>query len=163
MHYSDFRQKRNNLCEFFFEANHISVCIIFHLVHYLNKSVCSAHYFWFEACQICQMWPGLHCTIALGPCSVSIHFLFSNKEWELHWLPMQRNSTHILHAWTLPLQSAKVFMIWLWKPYAPNKRTRGVFFFILHFHSCLVGCMTINYALQVQIGVQLLLIDYGNN
>lgn len=48
-----------------------------------------------------------------------------------------------------------VFMIWLWKPYAPNKRTRGVFFFILHFHSCLVGCMTINYALQVQIGVQL--------
>ena len=56
-----------------------------------------------------------------------------------------------------------VFMIWLWEPYAPNKRTRGVFFLNLHFHSCFVGCMTINYALQVQIGVQLLLIDYGNN
>ena len=95
-----------------FEANHISVCITFHLVHYLNKSVFSAHYFWFEACQICQMCPELHCTIALGPCPVSIHFLFSNKEWELHWLPMQRNSTHILHAWTLPLHCAKVFSSW---------------------------------------------------
>ena len=45
----------------------------------------------------------------------------------------------------------------------PQQENKRSFFFILHFHSCLVGCMTINYALQVQIGVQLLLIDYGNN
>ena len=146
-----------------FEANHISVCITFHLVHYLNKSVCSAHYFWFEACQICQMWPGLHCTIALGPCPVSIHFLFSNKEWELHWLPMQRNSTHILHAWTLPLHCAQVFSSWSdFGNLMPPTREQEEFF--LHSSlSLLPRWLDDNYVLQVQIWVKLLLIDYGNN
>ena len=148
-----------------FEANHISVCITFHLVYYLNKSVFSAHYFWFEACQICQMWPG----VALHNCTEAVSSFYSLLIFQqrvrtalvAYATELHTHSTRL--DTSFELCKSLVFMIWLWKPYAPNKRTRGVFFFILHFHSCLVGCMTINYALQVQIGVQLLLIDYGNN
>ena len=73
---------------------------------------------------------------------------------------MQRNSTHIVHAWTLPLHCAQVFSSWSdFGKLMPPTREQEEFF--LHSSlSLLPRWLDDNYALQVQIGVQL---DYGNN
>ena len=111
-----------------------------------------------------QMWPGLHCTIALG----RVQFLFTS-----YFPTKSENCTGCLcngtpHTFYTPghflciVQKSCLHDLTL-ETLCPQQENKRSFFFIFHFHSCLVGCMTINYALQVQIGVQLLLIDYGNN
>ena len=146
-----------------FEANHISVCITFLLVHYLNKSVFSAHYFWFEACQICQIRCDQSCTAQLH--WGRVQFLFTS-----YFPTKSENCTGCLcngtpHTFYTPghflciVQKSSLHDLTLETlcPQQDNKRS-----FFLH-SSLLPHWLDDNYLLQVQIGVQLLLNDYGNN
>ena len=119
-----------------FEANHISVCITIHLVHYLNKSVFSAHYFWFEACQICQIRCDRGCTAQLH--WGRVQFLFTS-----YFPTKSENCTGCLcngtpHTFYTPghflciVQKSCLRDLTL-ETLCPQQENKRSFFFILHF------------------------------
>ena len=110
----------------------ISVSIFFFISSALSEQECvqcALFLIWSLSDLSDQMWPGLHCTIALG----RVQFLFTS-----YFPTKSENCTGCLYATELhthrtrldtsfALCTSLLFMIWLWKAYAPNKRTRGVF------------------------------------